>query len=98
MMLKPQSTWTTSPVIPLDSLLSITMPMLPTSSASRLRRSGEMAALTICILSKSPTPLELTVRSGPALMALTRVPDGPSSLARYRTQHSSAALQIPIRL
>ena len=75
-----------------------TIPIPPTLSASRLRRNGAMAAFTSCILSKSPTPLELTVRKRSVLIALTRVPEGPSSLARYRTLHSSAAEQIPIRL
>jgi hypothetical protein len=39
--LKPQSTWITSPVIPLDRSLSSTMPILPTSSAVIFRRIGE---------------------------------------------------------
>ena len=39
-----------------------------------------------------------SVRIGPAEIALTRMPSGPRSAARYRTDASSAAFATPITL
>ena len=43
-------------------------------------------------------PRAESVETGPAEMALTRMFDGPSSLASCRTPCSSAALAAPITL
>ena len=47
---------------------------------------------------KPDTPAEDSVRIGPALMPLTRMPRGPRSCERYRTLASSAALAMPMML
>jgi enoyl-[acyl-carrier-protein] reductase (NADH) len=49
-------------------------------------------------LEKRVRPLAARVLIGPAEMALTRIPSGPRSIAKYLTLVSSAALATPITL
>ena len=71
---------------------------IPTSSMLTRLRVGALD----CALSKSSSnsgmPEAARVFSGPGEMALTRMPLGPSSAARYRTLASSAAFTGPITL
>ena len=61
-------------------------------------RSGATSANEPYIFLKPPMPAAASVRTGPAEIALTRMPSGPRSAARYRTEASRAALATPITL
>ncbi len=54
----------------------------PTSSCVTLRRSGAFSSPMLMSLRKFLTPDAASVLMAPALMALTRIPSGPSSAAR----------------
>jgi hypothetical protein len=98
MMLKPPSTNVISPVTALASSEDRNTAVPPTSSLVTWARRGAIWSNGPYSLRKSRTPDADSVRIGPAEMALTRMPSGPSSEARYRTAASRAALDTPITL
>jgi hypothetical protein len=61
-------------------------------------RRGAFARWYSSILEMPWTPEAAMVLIGPAEIAFTRIPFGPRSAARYRTEHSRAALATPITL
>jgi hypothetical protein len=63
-----------------------------------LARSGATSANDPYSFLKPAMPAADSVRTGPALIALTRIPSGPRSAARYRTAASRAAFATPITL
>jgi two-component system chemotaxis response regulator CheY len=80
-VLKPPSTYMISPVMPLARSEHRKAAALPTSSMVTLRRSGALRSLKASSLPKLPMPEAASVLIGPAEMALTRVPSGPSVTA-----------------
>ena len=74
------------------------MPGVLGLSALTLAIAGVVGGSLVIPESKPEIPAAARVRTGPALMALTRTPDGPRSAARYRTEASRAALATPITL
>ena len=97
-VLKPESTYSTSPVMRLERSDARNTAELPTSSMVTFSRIGDISAKCLYISRKPPTPAAANVRIGPAEIAFTRIFCGPRSYAKYLVDDSSAALATPITL
>src|SRR5581483_1798428 len=81
-MLYPQSTYTTSPVIPLPASDARNTAVFATSSTSTFLLSGARSAWAFNMSPKPEIPRAASVLIGPAEMAFTRILRGPKSFAR----------------
>ena len=71
------------------------------SDFARVDRAPQRRAIAIVLQDRAEArrcPAAASVLIGPAEMALTRMPCGPRSAARYLTHASSAAFATPITL
>src|SRR5947208_1156577 len=94
----PPSTCTSSPVIPDERSDRRNVTASPTGvGSSTSQPSGARRAHEPLIWSKPGIPFPAIVLMGPALTALTRIPFGPRSRARYRVTASSPAFATPIQ-
>lgn len=86
------------PVIPEDRGDARNAAVFPTSSIVVLSRIGETADTWLSSFLKSAMPAAANVLIGPAEIAFTRMPWGPSEEAMNRVLASSDALANPITL
>ena len=96
MMCTPASTYSVLPVMERAASLKRKAHRAPTSSMSTRRPSGARCTASAMSCSNCAMPDAARVATGPGETALTRMPAGPSSAARYRTEASSAALTGPM--